>query len=93
MLEKIIMKINPDIIFEEEGGEAVLFDAKSLLTAWANETAIVVWKDLSQGLSPEKIESHLQEMYPEVDTVSLREDLHAILKRFEDFGFLEKRSS
>jgi len=84
------MKINPNIIFEEESGEAVLFDTQSLLTAWANETAILVWKDLSQGLSADQIENHFKEIYPEADPESLHADLCKVLKNFEDWGFLNE---
>ena len=84
------MKINPNIILEEENGEAVLFDTKSLLTAWANETAILIWRDLSDGMSPEQIETHFKELYPEADASSLRADLHSVLKDFESWGFVEK---
>ena len=50
----------PDLILEEEKGEAILFDPDSLLTAWLNQSGISIWKALVKGKTPLEIKEWLK---------------------------------
>ena len=76
-------------MLEEENGEAILFDRESLLTAWLNETAIHVWKDLREGKNPDEIRSHFQELYDGLSSEEAGQDIREILDAFYQYGFLE----
>ena len=83
------MKIKKGISLEEENGEAILFDRESLLTAWLNETSILIWKDLREGKNSEAITLHLQEIYQDLSPEAAQEDVRMILKSFQQYGFIE----
>lgn len=84
------MKIKKNLLLEEENGEAILFDRESLLTAWLNETAILVWKDLKEGKDLKQIILHFQELYEGLSSEEAEKDIQTILDTFHQYGFLEQ---
>ena len=83
------MKIKKNLLLEEENGEAILFDRESLLTAWLNETSILVWKDLKQGKSLNEIKFHFQSLYDGLSSEEAEKDIQMILDAFHQYGFVE----
>lgn len=83
------MKIKKNLLLEEENGEAILFDRESLLTAWLNETSILVWKDLKKGKNPGEIKLHFQALYDGLSPEEAEKDIQMILNAFHQYGFIE----
>ena len=84
------MKPKKNILLEEENGEAILFDQESLLTAWLNETSILVWKDLREGKNLKQMISHFQELYENLSSEEAEKDIQTILNHFDQYGFIEQ---
>ncbi len=83
------MKVKKNILLEEENGEAILFDRESLLTAWLNETSILVWKDLKQGKNLNEMIFHFQTLYDGLSQEEAEKDIQWILDTFHQYGFVE----
>ena len=84
------MKIKKNLLLEEENGEAILFDRESLLTAWLNETAILVWKDLKAEKTLKEIQFHFQEIYLDLSAEEAAKDIQTILDTFHQYGFIHE---
>jgi len=81
------MQLKKELILQEDQGEAVLFDPDSLLTAWLNHSAVLIWKDLCAGYDEEQIVAHFSSLY-DMDETSIRRDVTAVLDDFRNAGFL-----
>jgi len=81
------MKVKPGIILQEEDGEAILFDKDSLLTAWLNESSILIWKSLMAGDDESSIIKNFVRIY-DVDKDEIRKDVQNILNYLKTSGFI-----
>jgi len=82
------MKIKPGMILQEEDGEAILFDPSSLLTAWLNESGIIIWKRLLAGDDQATIIKKFVSMY-DVDRQEIVNDVQNIVNCFKTSGFID----
>ncbi len=82
------MKIKPGMILQEEDGEAILFDSSSLLTAWLNESGIIIWKSLLAGDDQATIIKKFVSMY-DVDRQEIVNDVQNIVNCFKTSGFID----
>jgi hypothetical protein len=82
------MKTNPRAILQEEQGEAILFDPENLATLWLNETGILIWKSICQGLSEIQILNALNALYENLDEKEVLNDIKTTMESLQTFGFI-----
>ena len=82
------MKLRKTAILEEEEGEAILFDTESLVTLHLNESAILIYKCLSEGLEEKEMRDRLKTVYQNVCDEELFKDIRSCLEGFRQYGFL-----
>lgn len=83
------MKINQKLILQEEQNEGILFDPDSLLTAWLNESSLIIWKDLNAGLAVDAILKHLLETFEDVTLEQVETDYNELIQNLCYSGFIE----
>lgn len=72
------------VVFTEfDAGEGVLVDLNTKKYFQLNETAVVVWRGLEEGLSVEEIAGRITSRY-EVDSERAAESVHRVLENFRD---------
>jgi hypothetical protein len=74
------------VVFTEfEAGEGVLVDLNTKKYFQLNETAVVVWRGLEDGLSVEEIVGRVTSRY-EVENERAAESVRRVLENFRDLG-------
>ncbi len=81
------MKIKEGLILQEEESDAILFDPETLLTAWLNESGIIIWRCLEKNMSDNEIIKTLESNF-EIKVDNLREDLKKVLTHLKQNGFI-----
>ena len=77
------------VVLQEENGEGILFDPLTLLTAWLNDSAILVWKSLEEGKTPEEIALRLSDSFEGLSRENAIQDVTETLESLRLSGFLE----
>jgi hypothetical protein len=76
------------VVFTEfDAGEGVLVDLNTKKYFQLNETAVVVWRGLEEGLSAEEIAARVTSRY-EVDAGRASESVRRVLENFRDLGLV-----
>lgn len=74
--------INPLVILQEENGEGILFHPQTLHTLWLNETSVLLWKKISDGLTADEIGAYMTAQFDlpsDADAVNdVRQFIHAL---------------
>lgn len=74
------------VVFTEfDAGEGVLVDLNTKKYFQLNETAVVVWRGLEEGLSLEEIAGRITSRY-DVDSERASESVRKVLENFRDLG-------
>jgi len=74
-----------------EGGEGVLVDLNTKRYYQLNETAMLVWRGLENGLGPEEIAAEMTAGY-DVTRERARESVEKILKNFQSLKLAAPRA-
>ncbi len=76
------------VVFTEfDAGEGVLVDLNTKKYFQLNETAVVVWRGLEEGLSLEEIAGRVTSRY-EVGAERAAESVRRVLENFRDLGLV-----
>lgn len=83
--------VNPDIVFREEGKEALLFDPNSGSIKVLNHVGKMVWKFLGGKNTKDDIKKKLERKFKDENPNRIAEDLNKFLKTLEGHGYLGKK--
>jgi hypothetical protein len=79
------------VVFTEfDAGEGVLVDLNTKKYFQLNETAVVVWRGLEDGLSLEEIVGRITSAY-EVEDARAQESVRRALENFRDLGLAKQK--
>lgn len=79
------------VVFTEfDAGEGVLVDLNTKKYFQLNETAVVVWRGLEEGLSPEAIAGRITAAY-DVDEARAAESVRRALENFRALKLVRER--
>jgi len=82
--------VNPDIVFREEGKEALLFDPDTGSIKVLNYVGKMIWKLLNGKNSNQDIVKKLNKKFEDVSEKTLSKDLDKFLKSLDKNGYLGK---
>lgn len=74
-----------EVLYHEEAGEAFLLHVPTGEYFGLNQTGVIVWKALRDGLDPEE---ELARRWPDVPRDSLRGDAERLLETLKDAGLV-----
>lgn len=79
------------VVFTEfDAGEGVLVDLNTKKYFQLNETAVVVWRGLEDGLAFEDIVGRITSLY-EVEDARAEESVRKALENFRDLGLAKRK--
>jgi hypothetical protein len=79
------------VVFTEfDAGEGVLVDLNTKKYFQLNETAVVVWRGLEDGLSFEELVGRITSRY-EVEDARAQESVRRALENFRDLGLAKQK--
>jgi len=81
---------NPEIVFREEDGEALLFDPKTGEIKLLNKTGSLIYKLCDGRHKREDMVKEIIENFEIEDEKRVRSDLDKFLKELQDKGFIGK---
>ena len=81
-----VLKANPDIVFREEGKEALLFDPDTGSIKVLNYVGKMIWKLLDGKNSKEDIQKKIEKKFSDVSSKQVGKDLDNFLKALEGYG-------
>lgn len=81
-------KSKPNIVFREEGDDALLFDPDSGMVKVLNETGKFIWQNLDGKNSNEVLTAKLREAFDIEDEQKAEEDLEKFLEDLKKLWFL-----
>lgn len=84
------LRCNPEIVFREEGKEALLFNPGSGSIKVLNQTGKVIWKLINGKRTQRQIEDKLVDKFSDVKRKQISEDLANFLNSLEKFGYIGK---
>ncbi len=88
--EKMTLRCNPDIVFREEGKEALLFDPSTGSIKVLNYVGKMIWKLLNGKNTKEDIQQKIEKKFKDAGSKTISKDLTNFLKSLEGYGYLGK---
>jgi hypothetical protein len=82
---------NLDIVFREEGKEALLFDPSTGSIKVLNNVGKMVWKFLDGKSNFNDIKNKLIKKFDDTDSKTIGKDLNSFLCDLEDYGYIGKK--
>ncbi|MDI6840876.1 MAG: PqqD family protein [bacterium] len=79
---------NPDIVFREEGDEALLFDPEKGTVKILNEVGTFIWRLCDGTRTKDDIAKEVECKY-EADMKTIKEDLNKFIEKLEASGFIK----
>ena len=87
---KRTVKCNPDIVFREEGKEALLFDPGTGKIKVLNSTGKIVWKLINGKRTKKDLEDALIKKFSDATKKQISDDLNEFLGDLEKLGYIGK---
>ena len=81
-------KPNDNIVYREEEDGAFLFDPETGNLKYMNRSAKNVYLMLDGHNDTNHVIQNLQELYPDIETKQIREDVKIIIQQLEENGFI-----
>lgn len=89
--KKELLFSNPDIVFREEGKEALLFDPNTGSIKILNPVGTIIWKLINGKNTKDNIKRKLADKFKDEDPARIGKDLNKFLKSLEGYGYLGKK--
>lgn len=83
------LKINPKIVFREEGEEALLFNPDNGTVKVLNETGKFIWSNLDGKNTEDELIVKMKEAFNITDENKTKDDLNTFLAELKKLKFLE----
>lgn len=82
------LKINPDIVFREEGEEAFLFDPDRGSLKCINRLGMAIWRMCGESKTVDDVIASVADEHPEVPRDTISGDVTRFLRALLDMGYL-----